>query len=148
MVIIMLGNIYLEVVEMARGSFKGLYTFQDVANIYNIDASTIRKQVQNCKFCDDEIRKFGKTWIITEQAMVSHFGNELFIAYKNHLQEQKVLEIKKLKEEAKRLKEEAKRNKSKVISLASNDDDDDDLPLDSWEFKDYNDKQTLKTFRF
>lgn len=147
MVIIMLGNIYLEVVEMARGSFKGLYTFQDVANIYNIDASTIRKQVQNCKFCDDEIRKFGKTWIITEQAMVSHFGNELFIAYKNHLQEQKVLEIKKLKEEAKRLKEEAKRNKSKVISLASNDDDD-DLPLDSWEFKDYNDKQTLKTFKF
>ncbi len=132
---------------MARGSFKGLYTFQDVANIYNIDASTIRKQVQNCKFCDDEIRKFGKTWIITEQAMVSHFGNELFIAYKNHLQEQKVLEIKKLKEEAKRLKEEAKRNKSKVISLASNDDDD-DLPLDTWEFKDYNDKQTLKTFRF
>ena len=132
---------------MARGSFKGLYTFQDVANIYNIDASTIRKQVQNCKFCDDEIRKFGKTWIITEQAMVSHFGNELFIAYKNHLQEQKVLEIKKLKEEAKRLKEEAKRNKSKVISLASNDDDD-DLPLDSWEFKDYNDKQTLKTFKF
>ena len=80
--------------------------------------------------------------------MVSHFGNELFIAYKNHLQEQKVLEIKKLKEEAKRLKEEAKRNKSKVISLASNDDDDDDLPLDTWEFKDYNDKQTLKTFRF
>ena len=147
MVIIMLGNIYLEVVEMARGSFKGLYTFQDVANIYNIDASTIRKQVQNCKFCDDEIRKFGKTWIITEQAMVSHFGNELFIAYKNHLQEQKVLEIKKLKEEAKRLKEEAKRNKSKVISLASNDDDD-DLPLDAWEFKDYNDKQTLKTFKF
>ena len=125
---------------MARGSFKGLYTFQDVANIYNIDASTIRKQVQNCKFCDDEIRKFGKTWIITEQAMVSHFGNELFIAYKNHLQEQKVLEIKKLKEEA-------KRNKSKVISLASNDDDD-DLPLDTWEFKDYNDKQTLKTFKF
>ena len=147
MVIIMLGNIYLEVVEMARGSFKGLYTFQDVAKIYNIDSSTIRKQVQNCKFCDDEIRKFGKTWIITEQAMVSHFGNELFIAYKNHLQEQKVLEIKKLKEEAKRLKEEAKRNKSKVISLASNDDDD-DLPLDTWEFKDYNDKQTLKTFRF
>ena len=37
---------------MARGSFKGLYTFQDVAQIYNIDASTIRKQVQNHKFQD------------------------------------------------------------------------------------------------
>ena len=147
MVIIMLGNIYLEVVEMARGSFKGLYTFQDVANIYNIDASTIRKQVQNCKFCDDEIRKFGKTWIITEQAMVSHFGNELFIAYKNHLQEQKVLEIKKLKEKARLEKEAKKQAKLEAKNITLNDDDD-DLPLDTWEFKDYNDKQTLKTFRF
>ena len=147
MVIIMLGNIYLEVVEMARGSFKGLYTFQDVANIYNIDASTIRKQVQNCKFCDDEIRKFGKTWIITEQAMVSHFGNELFIAYKNHLQEQKVLEIKKLKEEAKKLKEAKKQAKLEAKNITLNDDDD-DLPLDTWECKDYDDKDILKTFTF
>ena len=86
---------------MARGSFKGLYTFQDVAQIYNIDASTIRKQVQNQKFYENEIKKFGKTWIITEQAMVEHFGKELFIAYKNNLLEQKALEIKKIKEEAK-----------------------------------------------
>ena len=147
MVIIMLGNIYLEVVEMARGSFKGLYTFQDVANIYNIDASTIRKQVQNCKFCDDEIRKFGKTWIITEQAMVSHFGNELFIAYKNHLQEQKVLEIKKLKEKARLEKEAKKQAKLEAKNITLNDDDD-DLPLDTWECKDYDDKDTLKTFTF
>ena len=147
MVIIMLGNIYLEVVEMARGSFKGLYTFQDVANIYNIDASTIRKQVQNCKFCDDEIRKFGKTWIITEQAMVSHFGNELFIAYKNHLQEQKVLEIKKLKEKARLEKEAKKQAKLEAKNITLNDDDD-DLPLDTWECKDYDDKDILKTFTF
>ena len=147
MVIIMLGNIYLEVVEMARGSFKGLYTFQDVANIYNIDASTIRKQVQNCKFCDDEIRKFGKTWIITEQAMVSHFGKDLFIAYKNHLQEQKVLEIKKLKEKARLEKEAKKQAKLEAKNITLNDDDD-DLPLDTWECKEYDDKDTLKTFTF
>ena len=132
---------------MARGSFKGLYTFQDVANIYNIDASTIRKQVQNCKFCDDEIRKFGKTWIITEQAMVSHFGNELFIAYKNHLQEQKVLEIKKLKEKARLEKEAKKQAKLEAKNITLNDDDD-DLPLDTWECKEYDDKDTLKTFTF
>ena len=132
---------------MARGSFNGLYTFQDVANIYNIDASTIRKQVQNCKFCDDEIRKFGKTWIITEQAMVSHFGNELFIAYKNHLQEQKVLEIKKLKEKARLEKEAKKQAKLEAKNITLNDDDD-DLPLDTWECKDYDDKDTLKTFTF
>ena len=46
-----------EVVKMARGSFKGLYTFQDVAQIYNIDASTLRKQVQNQTFYENEIKK-------------------------------------------------------------------------------------------
>ena len=131
---------------MARGSFNGLYTFQDVANIYGIDSSTIRKQVQKCKFCDNEIKKFGKTWIITEQAMVSHFGKELFIAYKNHLLEQEALEIKKLKEQAKRAKEEAKKNKEQVISLAS--DDDDDLPCDSWSYNPIDDKFVEKSFTF
>ena len=132
---------------MARGSFNGLYTFQDVANIYGIDSSTIRKQVQKCKFCDNEIKKFGKTWIITEQAMVSHFGKQLFIAYKNHLLEQEALEIKKLKEQAKRAKEEAKKNKEQVISLAS-DDDDDDLPCDSWSYNPIDDKFIEKSFTF
>lgn len=132
---------------MARGSFNGLYTFQDVAKIYNIDSSTIRKQVQNQKFYDNEIKKFGKTWIITEQAMISHFGKDLFIAYKNHLQEQKVLEIKKLKEKARLEKEAKKQAKLEAKNLTLNDDDD-DLPLDTWECKDYDDKDTLKTFTF
>ena len=136
---------------MARGSLNGLYTFQDVAKIYNIDSSTLRKKVQNCKFCDNEIKKFGKTWIITEQAMISHFGNDLFVAYKNHLQEQKVLEIKRIKEEAKRLKEEARQSKIKkksdILNLASTDDDD-DLPCDTWECKEYKDSEVLKTFKF
>ena len=130
---------------MARGSFNGLYTFQDVAKIYNIDSSTIRKQVQNQKFYDNEIKKFGKTWIITEQAMISHFGKDLFIAYKNHLQEQKVLEIKKLKEKARLEKEAKKQAKLEAKNITLNDDDD-DLPLDTWECKDYDDKDTLKTF--
>ena len=132
---------------MARGSFNGLYTFQDVAKIYNIDSSTIRKQVQNQKFYDNEIRKFGKTWIITEQAMISHFGKDLFIAYKNHLQEQKVLEIKKLKEKARLEKEAKKQAKLEAKNITLNDDDD-DLPLDTWECKEYDDKDTLKTFTF
>lgn len=132
---------------MARGSFNGLYTFQDVAKIYNIDSSTIRKQVQNQKFYDNEIKKFGKTWIITEQAMISHFGKDLFIAYKNHLQEQKVLEIKKLKEKARLEKEAKKQAKLEAKNITLNDDDD-DLPLDTWECKEYDDKDTLKTFTF
>ena len=132
---------------MAKGSFNGLYTFQDVAKIYNIDSSTIRKQVQNQKFYDNEIKKFGKTWIITEQAMISHFGKDLFIAYKNHLLEQKALEIKKLKEKA-RLEREAKKQAKLEAKKITLNDDDDDLPLDTWECKDYDDKDTLKTFTF
>ena len=132
---------------MAKGSFNGLYTFQDVAKIYNIDSSTIRKQVQNQKFYDNEIKKFGKTWIITEQAMISHFGKDLFIAYKNHLLEQKALEIKKLKEKARLEKEAKKQAKLEAKNITLNDDDD-DLPLDTWECKDYDDKDTLKTFTF
>ena len=132
---------------MAKGSFNGLYTFQDVAKIYNIDSSTIRKQVQNQKFYDNEIKKFGKTWIITEQAMISHFGKDLFIAYKNHLLEQKALEIKKLKEKARLEKEAKKQAKLEAKNITLNDDDD-DLPLDTWECKEYDDKDTLKTFTF
>ena len=133
---------------MARGSFNGLYTFQDVAKIYNIDSSTIRKQVQNQKFYDNEIKKFGKTWIITEQAMVSHFGKDLFIAYKNRLREQEVLEIKKLKEEARKLKEAKKeaKNKNQVIALSS--DEDLDLPCDSWEYKEVDNNSVIESFKF
>lgn len=137
---------------MAKGSFKGLYTFQDVAKIYNIDASTIRKQVQNHKFYDNEIKKFGKTWIITEQAMIQHFGKELFIAYKNDLLEQKALEIKKLKEEAKKEKEARKQakleaKKQKEINTLSLCDDDDDLPCDDWNIN-INEASVLETFTF
>lgn len=138
---------------MAKGSFKGLYTFQDVAKIYNIDASTIRKQVQNHKFYENEIKKFGKTWIITEQAMIQHFGKELFIAYKNDLLEQKALEIKKLKEEAKKEKEarkqaklEAKKQKE-IDALSLCGDDDEDLPCDDWNIN-IDEASVLETFTF
>lgn len=135
---------------MARGSFNGLYTFQDVANIYGIDSSTIRKQVQHCKFCDNEIKKFGKTWIITEQAMVEHFGKERFIAYKNNLLEEKALEIKRIKEEARKQKEAKKQAKLKskndeVFALAC--DDDDELPCDTWSIN-IDEKDVIQSFTF
>lgn len=67
---------------MANGSFKGLYTFQQVADIYGLDNSTLRKQVSNGKLIDNvEVKKFGKTWLITEQAMIKHFGVDEFNLY-------------------------------------------------------------------
>lgn len=67
---------------MTKGSFKGLYTFQQVADIYNLDNSTLRKQVSNGKLINNvEVKKFGKTWLITEQAMIKHFGVDEFNLY-------------------------------------------------------------------
>ena len=57
-----------------KGSFEGLYTFLEVAEIYGIDDSCLRKQVARDKFViGEEVKKMGRTWIITEQAMIKSF---------------------------------------------------------------------------
>lgn len=67
---------------MGNGSFKGLYTFQQVADIYGLDNSTLRKQVSTGKLINNvEVKKFGKTWLITEQSMIKHFGADKFNLY-------------------------------------------------------------------
>ena len=72
---------------MERGSFKGLYTFLEVAKIYGIDDSCLRKQVSRNKFViGEDVKKMGKTWIITEQAMIRNFGNLKFEEYKKKLE--------------------------------------------------------------
>ena len=71
---------------MANGSFKGLYTFQEVADIYDLDNSTLRKQAANGKLAlNTEVKKFGKTWLMTEQAMIRHFGADKFNEYKEQI---------------------------------------------------------------
>ena len=55
-------------------SFEGLYTFADVASMYNIDQSTLRHNVGS-RFVDGEdVKKLGKTWIVREEALVRKFG--------------------------------------------------------------------------
>jgi hypothetical protein len=67
---------------MVKGSFEGLYTFAEVGLIYGFDASNLRKQVANDKLVDGkDIKKFGKTWLITEQSMIKHFGKVKFEDY-------------------------------------------------------------------
>jgi uncharacterized protein (DUF1330 family) len=62
---------------MAKGSFSGLYTFEEISKIYQMESSNLRKMVQYNKFTDKEIKKFGKTWIITEDAVRKHFGDNI-----------------------------------------------------------------------
>ncbi|MGL5713723.1 MAG: helix-turn-helix domain-containing protein [Paraclostridium sp.] len=77
---------------MAIGSFEGLYTFIEVSQIYGIDDSSLRKQVARDKFViGEDVKKLGKTWIITEQAMVKNFGTLKFEDYKIKLNKKQKL---------------------------------------------------------
>lgn len=101
---------------MAKGSFEGLYTFLEVAEIYNIDDSCLRKQVARDKFViGEDVKKMGRTWIITEQAMVKSFGNLKFEEYKKKLEKKEKAQAKKLA--AQMVKSKGTRSKSKVHSM-------------------------------
>ena len=70
-------------------SFEGLYTFADVASMYNIDQSTLRRNV-GIRFIDGEdAKKLGKTWVVREEALIREFG---FIP---ELKDEEVPDIKK-----------------------------------------------------
>ena len=80
-----------------KGSFGGLYTFLEVAEIYGIDDSCLRKQVARDKFViSEEVKKMGRTWIITEQAMIKSFGALKFEEYKKKRQKKEHAKEKKL----------------------------------------------------
>ncbi|MCI9062413.1 MULTISPECIES: helix-turn-helix domain-containing protein [Romboutsia] len=80
-----------------KGSFAGLYTFLEVDEIYGIDDSCLRKQVVRNKFIiGEEVKKMGRTWIITEQAMVKSFGTLKFEEYKKKQQKKEQVKEKKL----------------------------------------------------
>lgn len=81
---------------MAKGSFEGLYTFIEVAQIYGMDDSSLRKQVARNKFIiGKDIKKMGRTWIITEQSMVRNFGTLKFEEYKEkQIQKNKLKKLK------------------------------------------------------
>lgn len=96
---------------MAKGSFEGLYTFMEVAKIYGMDDSSLRKQVARDKFViDEDIKKMGRTWIITEQAMVKNFGTLKFEEYKKK-------EAKKKNVNAQNIKQKTTRPPKKVDSM-------------------------------
>ncbi len=81
-----------------KGSFEGLYTFLEVAEIYGIDDSCLRKQVARDKFViGEEVKKMGRTWIITEQAMIKSFGALKFEEYKKKRQKKEHAKKKKIK---------------------------------------------------
>ena len=100
---------------MERGSFKGLYTFLEVAKIYGIDDSCLRKQVSRNKFIiGEDVKKMGRTWIITEQAMIRTFGNLKLEEYKSKIA--KEVAQKKLEKKINAKKSRKNRNSKGKIS--------------------------------
>ena len=98
-----------------KGSFEGLYTFLEVAEIYGIDDSCLRKQVARNKFViGEEVKKMGRTWIITEQAMVKSFGALKFEEYKK--KQQKKEQVKEIKLERVRQNSGSKAQKISKVS--------------------------------
>lgn len=58
--------------------FDGLMSFKEAANLWNIDDSTLRKAVINGKLIEGkDVKKFGKQWIITVDAMEKTFGKQV-----------------------------------------------------------------------
>lgn len=116
---------------MPNGNLSGLYTFEEVSLIYKMDASTIRKQIKNGRFIiDKEIKKFGKTWIITEKAMTEHYGEAPLRIYNqekilNDLKNKRDEKVIKAAATIKTTKQKIKKSSPGMNDLSSIDEDDD-----------------------
>lgn len=112
---------------MAKGSFEGLYTFLDIGEIYGIDASCLRKRAARGKFViDEDIKKLGTTWIITEQAMVRIFGTRKFEEYQE--KQKKKAKVQEKKISCEKVKPKSKRSSNKISSINEKE----DKVKDSW----------------
>lgn len=65
-----------------EGNFKYLYTFEEVKKIYKLDTSTLRKKIKRGELIDGvDVKKFGGTWLITQQSLIKHFGKNKLKKY-------------------------------------------------------------------
>ena len=127
---------------MARGSFDGLYTFSEVGQIYGIDSSCLRKKVCFDKFVvGKDIKKFGKTWLITEQAMVKHFGVEKFENFKLKRLKEDTARNKMIRDERNKIKSEKKSKNGNSMNVKE------EKRVDSWINGEIKGRE-VKSFRF
>jgi hypothetical protein len=55
--------------------FEGLLSFGEASAEWGLNESTLRRAVFDKRLKEDEeIRKFGKQWVITREAMERHYG--------------------------------------------------------------------------
>ena len=62
--------------EIVQSPFEGILSFKDATNIWGLNESTLRKAVSYGKLIEGvDIRKYGKQWIVTKDAMIREYGN-------------------------------------------------------------------------
>ena len=58
-----------------QNPFDGLMSFKEATDAWGLNESTLRKAVAYGKLIDGvDVKKFGKQWIITEEAMERLYG--------------------------------------------------------------------------
>lgn len=61
--------------EQVSTPFDGLLSFGDATALWGLGESTLRKAVSYGKFVNGvDVQKFGKQWVVTEQAMRREYG--------------------------------------------------------------------------
>lgn len=62
--------------ELYTTPFDGLLSFSEAASKWSIDDSTLRKAVTSSRLVENiDVKKFGKQWVISEDAMKRLFGD-------------------------------------------------------------------------
>jgi hypothetical protein len=57
--------------------FDMLLSFKEASQLWNLDDSTLRKAVASGKLVDgQDVKKFGKQWVITIEAMEKNYGKQ------------------------------------------------------------------------
>lgn len=55
---------------------KQVMTFPEACKRWNLGESTLRKAVRSGRFLDNEVRKSGKSWLVTRAGMERLYGKE------------------------------------------------------------------------
>lgn len=60
---------------MDKNRFKGLYSFVKASEIWGLKDSTLRKARKAGRLIEDvDCKKFGRDWVVTEEAMIREYG--------------------------------------------------------------------------
>ena len=58
-----------------KNPFEGLLSFKEATDLWGLNESTLRKAVSQGKLKENiDVKKFGKQWIVTQEAMEREYG--------------------------------------------------------------------------